>query len=57
MLPVDTVIENNFVKISWEYPNDNSDTATEYEILVRQSDDTTFTPEVLHCDGRSQAIV
>lgn len=35
MLPVETVIENNFVKIAWEYPDDNSDTVTEYEILIR----------------------
>lgn len=35
MLPIETVIENNFVKVSWEYPTDNSDTVSEYEILVR----------------------
>ena len=57
MLPIETVIENNFVKISWEYPVDNSDTVTEYEVLIREKDMVTFTPEVLHCDGRSQAII
>jgi hypothetical protein len=57
MTPVETVIENNFVKISWEYPDDKSDTVSEYEIVIRQKDMTTFTQEILHCDGRSQAIV
>jgi len=42
MLPVVTVIENSFVKIAWQYPNDNSDTVVEYEILIRQGDMKIF---------------
>jgi len=57
MLSVVTVIENSFVKIAWQYPNDNSDTVVEYEILIRQGDMKTFTPQLLYCDGRSAAIV
>jgi len=57
MLPVQTLIENNFVKISWDYPNDNSDTVNEYEVLIRESDLNTYKSEILYCDGRSQAII
>ena len=42
MSPVTTLIENIYVKISWDYPVDNSDTVTEYEILIRKGDLTNF---------------
>lgn len=52
-----TVIDNIYVKIAWDYPTDNSDTVTEYEILIRQSDMTTFSADLSECDGKSTAIV
>ena len=54
---VTTEIENIYVKIAWDYPVDNSDSVTEYEILIRQSDQATFSSELIHCDGRSSAVV
>ena len=57
MAPVVTTIENIYVKISWSYPTDNSDPITEYELLILQSDGSTYTKELTYCDGSIPAIV
>jgi hypothetical protein len=53
MAPVVTDIENIYVKIAWSYPVDNSDTVTEYDIQILESDQLTYSSDVLYCDGRS----
>ena len=37
-LPVTTFVENYYVKISWDLPNDQSSDIVEYEIFILQSD-------------------
>ncbi len=57
MNPVTTVIDNIYVKLSWDYPADNSDAVTEYEILIRKSDLTNFEIEPINCNGQNNAVV
>ena len=52
-----TLIENIYVKISWDYPVDNSDTVTTYDVQILQSDGQTFSADLQDCDGSNPAII
>lgn len=55
--PPVTVIENSYVKITWDYPEDNADSVVEYEILLRGGDYAKFFLETTFCDGKNPAVV
>ena len=57
MAAVTTSISNSFVKIVWTQPATNSAPITAYEIVIEESDGTTFTSDSTNCDGSSTAIV
>jgi hypothetical protein len=58
-LATDSITSSNIdteVRIHWDYPDDNSDLVTAYQILVRGSDMMTF-HEAPECDGTDLNIV
>jgi len=42
--------------IAWVAPDDGGSQITAYTVYIRQSDDTTFTPELTHCDASNAMI-
>jgi len=52
-----TSISNTFVKISWTEPTTNSAAITAYDIVIKESDGSTFTADTSNCDGTAAAIV
>ena len=42
--------------LSWQYPDDNSETITSYSIQIRGSDGVTYA-ESDECDGQDSVIV
>ena len=57
MLQPTTVIENIYMKVSWSYPDDNSDPVEGYDIEILQSDGVTYSKDLVNCDGMSPAII
>jgi hypothetical protein len=47
--PVTTTIENQYVKISWQYPIDSSSAIVEYSILIQQADGLFSEPTEIYC--------
>ena len=43
------------VRIFWNAPTANYDSITEYEVLVRHSDDITYSEETISCDGTANS--
>jgi hypothetical protein len=56
-LPVTTSIENYYVKISWQKPDDQSSAITAYDIRIQQSDGAFSKPIGQFCQGSDLAIV
>lgn len=56
-LPVTTQIENYYVKIQWEMPNDQSSEIIEYEILIKQQDGKFSKPTGQFCKGTDWSVV
>jgi large repetitive protein len=52
-----TEIVGTDAEISWTAPADNGEAITAYEVLVLESDGTTFTEESTSCDGSDSAVV
>ena len=52
-----TSITDIYVKFEWSQPDDRSSPITEYELSIRQSDQTTFTEETTYCEGARSAII
>lgn len=50
MSAVTTIIDNTFIKVSWISPNNNGAMITQYMILIREKDATTYS-ESTYCDG------
>jgi len=55
--PVTTTIENLYVKIAWEKPNDMSSPIEEYEIAIKQADGVFNSTNGQFCQGNDQAVV
>jgi len=55
--PIIVTIENLDVKIDWTPPSENFATITAYQVRIVESDGSTFTEQILHCDGTSAYIV
>lgn len=51
------VNDDTSVIIDWVAPNSNGAQITSYKILLRQSDDVTFTEDVINCDGSDSTII
>jgi hypothetical protein len=49
-IPVTNVSGNNVV-ISWDIPENGGVTVTSFQILIRQSDGTTFSQDTTNCNG------
>jgi hypothetical protein len=45
------------VKISWSDPTTNGAAITAYKILIRESDNATFSEQTTYCDGTNDALV
>jgi hypothetical protein len=45
------------VQITWTLPYDGASPITSYTILIRESDDVTFTEESINCDGTDYDIM
>jgi len=52
-----TIIDGNYVKITWLTPYDGSTPITGYHVTIRHSDDATFSEESTNCKGTELAIV
>jgi hypothetical protein len=52
-----TAIVGTAARIAWTAPAANGEAITAYEVLVLQSDGTTFTAEPVACDGGSAGVV
>lgn len=55
--PVYTTIENLYVKISWDEPDDQSSPIVEYDILIRQKNGTFTEQRDQFCQGNDLAVV
>ena len=55
--PVTTTIENQYVKISWQYPIDSSSAVVEYQILIQQADGIFSEPIGVYCQGSELTVV
>lgn len=52
-----TSVSGEYVIIEWKAPNANGSPILGYKVLIRQSDETTFSEEQISCDGSQLAIV
>jgi hypothetical protein len=52
-----TSISESYVAISWEWPNNRGSPITAYKVVIRESDDFTFTEDLIDCDGTNADIV
>lgn len=50
-------LSNTAAKISWTAPDGNGETIDYYRITLRESDGTTFTEDIVNCDGTDATIV
>ena len=58
MNTLSTSIVNNYVKLDWAVPpSTNGGAITAYEVVIRQSDGTTFSTETTTCDGADSIVV
>ena len=51
-----TAVVGLYVRISWTAPSTNGSPITQYQILIRQSDDLTFSESIAYCDGSIASI-
>jgi hypothetical protein len=51
------VNDDTSVIIDWVAPNSNGAEITSYTILLRESDDVTFTEDAINCDGSDATII
>lgn len=56
MTPV-TTNNGQLITVSWVAPVDNGSAISSYLITLRQSDDLTFTEDIVSCDGTQSDIV
>jgi hypothetical protein len=52
-----TAFVDETVEITWTAPFNGGQAITAYQILIQQSDMTTFTESVLYCDGTKLTVV
>jgi hypothetical protein len=45
------------VIINWIAPSNNGASITSYKVLIRESDDVTFTEDSVNCDGSDATII
>jgi hypothetical protein len=55
--PPSTVVNGNFVEISWSAPDSRGSEITSYITSIRTSDGVTFMEDLTNCDGSDSAIV
>ena len=54
---VATTIADVFVKVALTAPHDRSSAITEYEVLIRHQDGSTFSAMTTYCDGSLPVVV
>ena len=52
-----TTIADVFVKVALTAPSDRSSAITEYEVLIRHQDGSTFSAMTTYCDGSLPVVV
>ncbi len=55
-VPVTTVVSNTDAVITWVAPFNGGSPITSYTILIRQSDDVSYSTELTSCDGSSSSV-
>lgn len=52
-----TTIDNIYIKVEWLAPDGNGASVSAYEIVLLESDGSTYTAESTYCDGTDSSIV